>query len=207
MGCQFLLQGIFLIQGLNLCLLHPLYWQAGSSSLVPPGSPHTHVSTIFSLKIFKSTLPGQSSLEHDLKLTLFGCGPSYPFTQVHLVFLKKNLSFKLKTVLTSQSCVSWVFKIVQNQVLLLVCVPHLSLTWSFTNLILTTVVYFKQNDIFRALLIAVYLPLWKNGDLKEQKDPSFIRAKLNVRYTGKWSNRPSEFLLFMKSKAFLLRAQ
>ena len=122
-------------------------------------------------------------------------------------YTNKNLSFKLKTVLTSQSCVSWVFKIVQNQVLLLVYVPHLSLTWSFTNLILTTVVYFKQNDIFRALLIAVYLPLWKNGDLKEQKDPSFIRAKLNVRYTGKWSNRPSEFLLFMKSKAFLLRAQ
>ena len=29
-GCHFLLQGIFLPQGLNLCLLH---WQAGSSPL------------------------------------------------------------------------------------------------------------------------------------------------------------------------------
>lgn len=33
--------------------------------------------------------------------------------------------------------------------------------------------------------MAVYLPLLKNGDLKEQKDPSFIRAKLSVPYTGK----------------------
>ena len=38
-GCHFLLQGIFLTQGLNphhLCLLH---WQAGSLPLVPPGKP------------------------------------------------------------------------------------------------------------------------------------------------------------------------
>lgn len=91
---------------------------------------------------------------------------------------------------------SWVFKTVQNQVLFTVCVLQLSLTWSFTNLILTTEVYLKQNkDIFRVLLSAVYLPLLKNGDLKEQKDPSFIRAKLNVPYTGKWSNRPDEFSL------------
>ena len=40
-GCHFLLQGIFLIQGLNLCLLH---WQAGFFVFVflttePPGKP------------------------------------------------------------------------------------------------------------------------------------------------------------------------
>ena len=29
-GCHFLLQGNFLTQGLNLCLLHLLRWQAGS---------------------------------------------------------------------------------------------------------------------------------------------------------------------------------
>ena len=32
-GCHFLLQRIFLTQGLNLCLLHLLYWQAGSLPL------------------------------------------------------------------------------------------------------------------------------------------------------------------------------
>ena len=33
MGCQALLQGILLTQGLNLCLLRLLYWQAGSLPL------------------------------------------------------------------------------------------------------------------------------------------------------------------------------
>ena len=37
-GCQALLQGIFPIQGLNMCLLH-LHWQAGSLPLAPPGKP------------------------------------------------------------------------------------------------------------------------------------------------------------------------
>ena len=35
--CHFLLQGIFLTQGSNLCLLHLLHWQVDSLSLVPPG--------------------------------------------------------------------------------------------------------------------------------------------------------------------------
>ena len=38
-GCHFLLQGIFLTQGLNLCFLHLLNWKADSSPLVPPGQP------------------------------------------------------------------------------------------------------------------------------------------------------------------------
>ena len=37
MDCHFLLQGIFLIQGLNLCLLCLLHWQVDSLPLVPPG--------------------------------------------------------------------------------------------------------------------------------------------------------------------------
>ena len=37
MGCHFFLQGIFLTQGPNLCLLH---WQADSLLLAPPGKPH-----------------------------------------------------------------------------------------------------------------------------------------------------------------------
>ena len=38
-GCHFLLQGIFLTQGLNSHLLHFLHWQACSLPLVPPGMP------------------------------------------------------------------------------------------------------------------------------------------------------------------------
>ena len=36
-GCHALPQGIFLIQESNLCLLHLLYWLAGSLLLAPPG--------------------------------------------------------------------------------------------------------------------------------------------------------------------------
>ena len=38
--CHFLLQGIFPIQGSNLCLLWLLHWQADSLPLAPPGKPH-----------------------------------------------------------------------------------------------------------------------------------------------------------------------
>ena len=48
-GCQFLLQGIFLIPGLSPHLLHLLHWQVGSLPLVPPGKPRWHrVSSFFS---------------------------------------------------------------------------------------------------------------------------------------------------------------
>ena len=36
-GCHFLLQGIFVTQGLNPWLLGLLHWQAGSLPLTPPG--------------------------------------------------------------------------------------------------------------------------------------------------------------------------
>ena len=38
-SCHFLLQGIFLTQGSNLCLLCFLHWQAGSLPQVPLGKP------------------------------------------------------------------------------------------------------------------------------------------------------------------------
>ena len=40
--CHFLLQGIFMIQRSNLCLLH---WQVGSFTTEPPGKPHRQVTT------------------------------------------------------------------------------------------------------------------------------------------------------------------
>ena len=39
-GCQALLQGIFLTQRSNLCLLHFLHWQVSSLPLVPLGKPY-----------------------------------------------------------------------------------------------------------------------------------------------------------------------
>ena len=37
MDCHHLLQGLFLTQGWDLCLLRLLHWQVGSLPLVPPG--------------------------------------------------------------------------------------------------------------------------------------------------------------------------
>ena len=45
-GCYALLQGIFLTQGSNLCLLCLLHWQVGSLPLAPPGKPQTLVQLI-----------------------------------------------------------------------------------------------------------------------------------------------------------------
>ena len=39
-GCHALLQGIFLTQGSNLCLLPLLYWLGGSLPLAPAGKPN-----------------------------------------------------------------------------------------------------------------------------------------------------------------------
>ena len=44
-GCHFLLQGIFLAQGLNPSLLHLLHWHVGSLPLSHLGSPLYYVKT------------------------------------------------------------------------------------------------------------------------------------------------------------------
>ena len=44
MGCHALFQGIFPTQGLNLCLLCLLHWQAGSLPLSPHGELFLHVT-------------------------------------------------------------------------------------------------------------------------------------------------------------------
>ena len=43
-GCHFLLQGLFLTQGLNPSLLYLLHWQEDSLPLSHPGSPQTHTA-------------------------------------------------------------------------------------------------------------------------------------------------------------------
>ena len=42
-GLPCLIQGFFLIQGLNLCLLCLLPWQADSLPLGPPEKPHINI--------------------------------------------------------------------------------------------------------------------------------------------------------------------
>ena len=45
-GCHALLQGIFLTQGSNPCLLRLLHWQAVSLFLEPPGKPCMHAPAV-----------------------------------------------------------------------------------------------------------------------------------------------------------------
>ena len=47
-GCHAFLQGIFLTQGSNPCLLCFLHWQAGSLPVAPPGK-HPHLLRTFNL--------------------------------------------------------------------------------------------------------------------------------------------------------------
>ena len=49
-------QGIFLAQGLNLCLLHLLHWQAGSLPLVPPEYLEGRSILRYSLALLEATV-------------------------------------------------------------------------------------------------------------------------------------------------------
>ena len=58
MGCYSLLQGIFLNQGSNLCLLYLLHWQAGSLPLVPAGKAPDGDSHAYNAGTYKTGLVG-----------------------------------------------------------------------------------------------------------------------------------------------------
>ena len=62
--CHFLLQGIFLIQGSNPCLLHFLRWQVDSLLLTPWGSPESFIQVIIYMITHDCMLgtPAMSSL-------------------------------------------------------------------------------------------------------------------------------------------------
>ena len=80
-GCHFLLQGIFLTQGSNPCLLRLLHWQADSLQLVPPGKS---MCAIWGLKNFFLPCKIHRKIEHldDRLLTWSGC-PSHPQGRYH----------------------------------------------------------------------------------------------------------------------------
>ena len=81
MGCHFLLQGIFLMQGSNPGLLHLLRWQADSLPIELPGKPQRGFHFIIHVKVIcdpflflsppqapgLSTYPISLHLCHDLK--------------------------------------------------------------------------------------------------------------------------------------------
>ena len=61
LGCNFLLQGTFLTQGLNLHLFCLLHWQEGSLSLAPRGKPSL---------VYRSFIMQKLALKHMLILTV-----------------------------------------------------------------------------------------------------------------------------------------
>ena len=83
-GCHALLQGIFLTQGLNPCLLCLLCWQEGSLLLAPPGKLyHTgkclHLQAHVFSRLKQSWKRGkQRQKPRTLDLGQPGCDPSPP---------------------------------------------------------------------------------------------------------------------------------
>ena len=69
-GCHVFLQGIFLIQGLNLCLLGFLYWQAGSLTLVLPGKPYGQ-NIILNYRANQANINIAYETVHNLSFRLF----------------------------------------------------------------------------------------------------------------------------------------
>ena len=78
-GCHVFLQGIFLIQGLNLCLLGLLHWQAGSLTLVLPGKPYGQ-NIISNYRANKANINITYETVHNLSFRLF----------LWYIFLDKN---------------------------------------------------------------------------------------------------------------------
>ena len=53
-GCHLLLQGIFLTQGSNLCLLYLLHWQVNSLPLYHPGNP-TFIEQVYTKDLLSAS--------------------------------------------------------------------------------------------------------------------------------------------------------
>ena len=82
-GCRVLLQGIFLIQGSNQCLLSLLHCQAGSLPLAPPGKP-IHRETV---KMRPSKTPEHKIRRCCIHILIFLCRKSMSQSQYFLPLL------------------------------------------------------------------------------------------------------------------------
>ena len=74
-GCHFLLQGIFLTQRSNSCLLHLLHWQVDSLPLAPPGNATNKYMVLCILKSRDITLPTKVRLAKAVvfPVVMYGC--------------------------------------------------------------------------------------------------------------------------------------
>ena len=120
-GCHFLLQGIFLMQGSNPGLLHLLHWQADSLPIEPPGKPQRgfhfiiHVKVLYGLTVICDPLlllsppqaPGLSNypislhLCHGLKgASAWEMLSSLPLRQIKTLFWIEALQGRLLCLVT-----------------------------------------------------------------------------------------------------------
>ena len=124
-GCTFLLQGIFLIQGSNPSLLHLLHWQVSSLTLVLPGKPmqnaaldscywNYHKTDFQRLRIYVICLDlkisGESTFWILLVVQLNKLGLGALFLCIsHSVFESTSFSFWLKALKRKHSIMVSIF--------------------------------------------------------------------------------------------------
>ena len=96
-GSHSLLQGIFLTQGSNLCLLCLLHWQAGSLPLAPPGKPTIDHTLHFSSKEFFHLTVHLDRYESAVIISLFSspvwqliCKDSLPTLYITYPFFRNS---------------------------------------------------------------------------------------------------------------------
>ena len=95
-GCHALLQGIFLAQGSNPCLLSLLHWLLSSSPLSPPGKPHYEMS-------FSPLIPSSSPPQ------VFNTSPICRRPSLSNWFFFSQILFVFSTYLSSHTNPSSVF--------------------------------------------------------------------------------------------------
>ena len=116
MGCHSLFQGIFLTQGLNLCLLYLLHWQAGFLPLAPPGLvrailyPETDQYIIFQIQTLELPPPGSfpGLLMEPLLIQAPAALPTWAFRLYFLAALYCELTFLRLSSLRVGPAATWV---------------------------------------------------------------------------------------------------
>ena len=103
-GCHFQLQGIFLTQGLNLCLLCLLSWQANSLSLVPLEKPPIFLAFLQNTNSISQPHIAEFSLTSISKV--FGVAYTFSFSYCWKVHLVKAMVFPV----VMYGCESWTIK-------------------------------------------------------------------------------------------------
>ena len=112
--------GIFLTQGLNLCLLCLLLWQGGSFPLAPPGTPSCMLLLLFSRYVMPSSLwprgPQHARLPCPSLSPEWACSNSCPLcwccypaiSSCCLLLLPSSLFLSIRVFFSKSSlCISW----------------------------------------------------------------------------------------------------